>query len=61
MKENVKLALAQISSRRENKKENLQKIEKYTLKAKEREADVVIFPELSMTGYVVHDQIYELA
>ena len=31
------------------------------MKAKEQAADLVIFPELSLTGYVVHDQIYELA
>ena len=61
MKEKIKLALAQISSRRESKKENLQKIEKFTVKAKEQAADLVIFPELSLTGYVLHDQIYELA
>jgi predicted amidohydrolase len=61
MKEKIKLALAQISSRREDKKENLQKIEEFTTKAKEQAADLVIFPELSLTGYVVRDQIYELA
>jgi predicted amidohydrolase len=61
MKIKIKLALAQISSRRENKKENLRKIEEFTKKAKEEAADLVIFPELSLTGYVVHDQIYELA
>ena len=61
MKEKIKLALAQISSKRENKKENLQKIEEFTIKAKEQAADLVIFPELSLTGYVVRDQIYELA
>jgi len=61
MKDKIKLALAQISSKRENKNENLQKIEKLTFKAKEQAADLVIFPELSLTGYVVRDQIYELA
>jgi predicted amidohydrolase len=61
MKRKIKLALAQISSRRENKTENLRKIEEFTKKAKEAAADLVIFPELSLTGYVVHDQIYELA
>jgi len=61
MKEQIKIALAQISSRRENKKENLRRIEEATMKAKEQAADLVIFPELSLTGYVVHDQIYELA
>jgi len=57
----IKLALAQISSKRENKLENLNKIEKLTLKAKKQGVDLVIFPELALTGYVVRDQIYELA
>jgi len=61
MKEKIKLALAQMSSKRENKKENIRKIEELTVKAKEQGADLVIFPELSLTGYVVRDQIYELA
>ena len=61
MKEKIKLALAQISSKRENKKENLRKIDEFTKKGREKAADLVIFPELSLTGYVVHDQIYELA
>jgi predicted amidohydrolase len=61
MKERIKLALAQISSKRENKNENLGKIEALTINAKEQAADLVIFPEMSLTGYVVRDQIYELA
>jgi len=61
MKERIKLALAQISSKRENKKENLGKIEAFAINAKEQAADIVIFPEMSLTGYVVRDQIYELA
>jgi predicted amidohydrolase len=61
MKDKIKLALAQISSKRESKSENLRKIEKLTLKAKEQGADLIIFPEMSLTGYVVLDQVYELA
>jgi predicted amidohydrolase len=61
MKEKITLALAQISSKRENKKENLKKIEQLTLRAKKQEADLVIFPELCLTGYVIRDQLYELA
>lgn len=61
MKGKIQLALAQISSRREDKEQNLHKIEALTIKAKEHGADLVIFPELSLTGYVVKDQIYELA
>ena len=61
MKAKIKLALAQISSKRESKSENLLKIEKLTLKAKQQEADLIIFPEMSLTGYVLLDQVYELA
>jgi predicted amidohydrolase len=61
MKDKIKLALAQISSKRENKKENLKTIEELTFRAKEQAADLVIFPELCLTGYVVRDQLYELA
>jgi predicted amidohydrolase len=61
MKNKIKIALAQVSSKRENKEANLQKIEKLTLKAKHQGADLVIFPEMSLTGYVVLDQVYELA
>ena len=61
MKEKIKLALAQMKSKREDKKANLHKIEEFTVKAEEQKADLVIFPELALTGYVVRDQIYELA
>jgi predicted amidohydrolase len=61
MKDKVKLALCQISSKRENKIENLRKIERVTLEAKKKGADLAIFPEMSLTGYVLHDQVYGLA
>jgi predicted amidohydrolase len=61
MKEKIKLALAQMASKRENKEENIKKIEEITLRAKKQNADLVIFPELFLTGYVIRDQIYELA
>jgi predicted amidohydrolase len=61
MNDKIKLALAQISSKRENKNANLLKIEQLTLKAKQQAADLIIFPELSLTGYVLLDQVYELA
>jgi predicted amidohydrolase len=61
MKDKIKLALAQISSKREDKEANLQKIEKLTFKAKEQGANIAIFPEMALTGYVVRDQSYELA
>lgn len=61
MKDNIKLALAQFSCKREDKKTNLQRIEELAIKAKQQGVDLVIFPEMSLTGYVVKDQIYELA
>jgi predicted amidohydrolase len=61
MKDKIKLALCQISSKREDKEANLRKIENLTLKAKQKGADLAIFPEMSLTGYVILDQVYELA
>lgn len=61
MKEKIKVALAQISCKRGDKAENIRKIESLVTKAKQQGADLVIFPELSLTGYTMRDQIYELA
>ncbi len=61
MKNNFKLALAQIAPRATDKGGNLKLIEKATVDARKKGADLVIFPELSLTGYVVKDQIYSLA
>jgi predicted amidohydrolase len=61
MKERFKVALAQISCQQGDKAKNLRKMERIVTKAKKQGADLVIFPELSSTGYVVRDRIYELA
>lgn len=61
MKERFKVALAQISCKPGDKKQNLKKIETAVTRAEKKGADLVILPELSLTGYVVRDQIYELA
>jgi len=61
MKEKIKVALAQISCKRGDKAENIKTIESRVTKAKQQGADLVIFPELSLTGYTMRDQIYELA
>jgi predicted amidohydrolase len=61
MKERFRLALAQISCEQGDKARNTKKIKETVTKAKKQGADLVIFPELSLTGYVVRDQIYELA
>ena len=61
MPEKVNVALAQISSKVGDKKHNADLIKKKAKKAKERGANLVIFPELSLTGYVTRDLTYELA
>jgi predicted amidohydrolase len=61
MEERIKVALVQISCKPADKAENLAKMQKAATKAKKQNADLIIFPELSLTGYVVRDQIYELA
>jgi len=61
MKQEIKVALAQISCKRGDKVENRRKIENNTKKAKQQGADLVIFPELSLTGYTLRDRLYELA
>ena len=61
MREKFKVALAQISCKRADKTENIRKIEDNVVRAKKQGAELVIFPELSVTGYVLRDQIYELA
>jgi len=61
MRKSIRLALAQVRSKRGDKNYNLRKIESIIRTAKGQAADLVIFPELVLTGYVVRDQIYELA
>jgi predicted amidohydrolase len=61
MKEVFKVGLAQISCRQGEKAENLSRIKETVAKAKKQGAELVILPELSLTGYVVRDEIYELA
>lgn len=61
MKKAFKIALAQLSCKQGDKAENLKKIKKAVARAKKQGAELVIFPELSLTGYVVRDEIYELA
>jgi predicted amidohydrolase len=61
MNEKIRIALAQISCKHGDKAENIAEIKKIVTKAKKQTTDLIIFPELSLTGYVVRDQIYELS
>lgn len=60
-KDKVKIALVQMSSKREDKMKNIKIIEQRTIEAKEQGAELVVFPELALTGYVIRDQLYEMA
>jgi len=61
LKETVDIALAQIFCRPGDKEGNLKKIEQAAVQAKRKGAQLLILPELSLTGYVVRDEIYGLA
>jgi predicted amidohydrolase len=57
----VNVALAQISCKVGDKSYNIKKIEHYIEQAKKKRADLIVFPELALTGYVCRDLVYELA
>ena len=61
MSDTLKIALAQISCEKADKASNIEKMKAYAEKAKKEDAELVIFPELSLTDYLVRDLIYELA
>jgi predicted amidohydrolase len=61
MKTKFKLALCQIAPKREDKAANLAKIEELAAKAKGAGADLAVFPEMALTGYILNDQVYGLA
>lgn len=61
MQEKVNVALAQISCKAGDKKHNINIMKKNIKQAKEKGANIVIFPELSLTGYLNRDIAYELA
>lgn len=61
MKSKFKVALAQMACGRGDKEANITKMREKVADAKRQDADLVIFPELSLTGYTVRDEIYELA
>jgi len=61
MPKKVNVALAQISCKVGDKKHNINVIKKNVKEAKKRNASLIIFPELSLTGYTSRDLAYELA
>jgi predicted amidohydrolase len=61
MPKEVNVALAQIPCKVGDKENNLKTIEKTINQAKAKGANLIIFPELALTGYVCKDLVYELA
>lgn len=57
----MKIALAQISSRLGNVDANLEKHIRYINEAMGEGARIIVFPELSLTGYLLRDLAYELS
>ena len=58
----MRIGLAQINPSLGNKAKNLEKIAQYTaFAANDSNCDLVVFPELTLTGYLCHDDIFSLA
>jgi predicted amidohydrolase len=57
----LNLAVAQIATKLGDVEANLEKHLNYINQAKDRKADLVVFPELSLTGYVVQDLVATVA
>ncbi len=54
----MRIGIAQIKPRVGDFKYNVERIYKYYLKGKENQVDLVVFPELSVSGYLHKDLIY---
>lgn len=57
----VSVALAQVEAATANKEENLRKYASHLEKAAKMGAQLVVFPELSLTGYACGDTFFEVA
>jgi len=57
----IRIALAQISPKLGVVDDNLEKHLEYIEQAKKEKADVIVFPELSLTGYSLKDAVYDVA
>jgi len=61
MPQKITFALGQMSCRVGDKKHNIEVIKKRVKQAERIKADIIAFPELCLTGYVVRDRAYEFA
>jgi NAD+ synthase (glutamine-hydrolysing) len=60
-KDILKISIAQISSRLADVEKNIEKHLTYIEQAIEAGSDIIIFPELSLSGYSVKDAVYDVA
>jgi len=61
MQENINIALAQMRCKVGDKQQNIKKMKTFIVNAKKQKAQLIIFPELSLTGYTIRDLTYDLA
>ncbi|KPK96190.1 hypothetical protein AMJ80_01400 [bacterium SM23_31] len=57
----IKVAIAQLQSEYCNLKENVRKHTEWINRAKEKDVRLVVFPELSLTGYYLREAVSEVA
>ncbi|MEO2064917.1 MAG: nitrilase-related carbon-nitrogen hydrolase [Desulfurobacteriaceae bacterium] len=57
----MKIAVAQIRTKLGEVKDNVEKCIHFSEKAKEEGAELIVFPELSLTGYNLQDLTFEVA
>ncbi len=57
----ISLLLAQTGPRLGNKERNLKQISEQATKARKKNVDLLIFPELHLTGYTMRDEVSHLA
>lgn len=57
----INVGLAQIATKTGDKNHNLRIIENICSTAREKNTEIMIFPELAVTGYVCRDHFYQLA
>lgn len=57
----MNIAIAQITPETANKNANLEKMTRFVLEAAQQGAELIVFPELALTGYHCGDRFFEVA
>lgn len=61
MKGKISVTLAQMDPNLENKELNLKKMQSWIERAAREESDLIVFPEMSLTGYSLRDHVFTLS